>query len=129
MSAGDELIEFITARLDEDEAVARRNIGRAPGTTTGLGDTEEGGPSFPDYQTYDGEDIDAANDYLDRFRPLRMLREVEVKRAILAEHAPASGRTICRVCWTDGDQYPCSTVQHLAEIWSDHVDYRQEWAP
>lgn len=25
--------------------------------------------------------------------------------------------------------YPCGTVRRIAAIWSDHPDYRPEWAP
>jgi hypothetical protein len=132
-----ELTEFIAARLDEDEAVARRNTGN-----DGLADTEEGGPGYPDYQTYDGDDINAACDFLNQFRPLRMLREIEAKRAILAEHQPydcmePNGQR-CYRCASDRayrsgaaihEAWPCATLRALAAIWSDHPDYRQERPP
>lgn len=135
----DDLTAFVKARLDEDEAAAKANIG--PGETDGLGDTEGGGPCWPDYQTFDGPAIDAASDYLNRFRPLRMLREVTAKRAILVQHETRTkgeghdGQPRCHVCTAVAYGHamrfaaPCPTLRHLAAIWSDHPDYRAEWAP
>ena len=74
----------------------------------------------------------------------RPRREVEAKRAIVAEHPirPVRNGT-CQVC-TDvegtsylsylGDQHemappPCPTLRALAAIYSDHPDYRSEWKP
>lgn len=135
-----DLTAFVTARLDEDEAAAKRNIGAAPGSSNGLGDTEEGGPNWPDYQTFDGDEITAANHYLDRFRPLRMLREVDAKRAILARHHPDSTppawctECSCEGAFAMGDclgtvDWPCPTILDVAAIYSDHPAYRPEWAP
>lgn len=77
------LVATLNAGLDADEVIADRN------TVAGLHDDGESAPSWPDYQTYDGADIDAASDYIERFRPRRMRREVKAKRdlmsAILAE--------------------------------------------
>jgi Family of unknown function (DUF6221) len=73
-----------------------------------------------------------------REHDLRPLREVEAKRAILAEHQPGEydryGRVevACRVCVTGHEAYmdddapdpwPCLTVRHLAGVYSDHPDY------
>jgi len=137
-----DLAAFVAARLDEDEAAAKANIGIGHGWQTGLGDSEDGGPNWPDYQTYDSDELKAANDYLDRFRPLRMLREVEAKRAIVAEHAEIGRNSkdgpICNACVNIGADpmsddfyvpYPCKTVRHLAAVWSGHPDYKPEWAP
>src|SRR6266568_3325540 len=63
-SAGMDLAEFLTARLDEDKANAQWWIAQAP----------HEGPQVLAVQTgFDGE---------------RVLREVEAKRAILAMHRP-----------------------------------------
>jgi len=127
----DDLTAFLAARLGEDEAAAKANIGAGPGWVHGLGDTENFGPSWPDYQTYDSEELSAAEDYLDRFRPLRVLREVEAKRAIVRLAAKVRE-------WTDGSAgatagYAAAvvgdTLRALAAVWSDHPDYRQEWKP
>lgn len=122
-----DLAAFISARLSEDEAMARRNIG------AGLNDTATRGllPGYPDYRTYDGPDIAAADDYITHFRPLRVLREVAAKRAIVARYGePLAGLGL-------GEQLQLSqekqglyfAVRALAAVWSDHPDYRAEWAP
>lgn len=70
----------------------------------------------------------------------RALREVEAKRAILAEHTPMEGfdgarldGQICQTCsdldrdgGRDGEPWPCATVRHLAGIWVGHPDYPKE---
>ncbi len=72
----------------------------------------------------------------------RPLREAAAKRAILAEHGPANGgrdTDRCRVCTaiahtgmgqTDARRFraPCPTLLFLAAVYSDHPDYREEWA-
>ena len=133
----DDLIVFVKARLDEDEATANANSGARPGLTIGLGDTEEHGPNWPDYQTYDSDDLTAANQYLDRFRPLRMLREVAAKRAIVAEcESFRETAAMMRDTMTGvgpGVKAGCDVlgdaVQMLAAAWVDHPEYRSEWAP
>ena len=118
-----DLIAFLNARLDEDEAAALANIGAGPGWQRGLGDDERGtGPKWPDYQTYDSDDLTAATEYIERFRPLRMLREVEADRKLLAAYADAPEFSDP---WIGLD----FAVRIRAERFSDHPDYRQEWKP
>jgi hypothetical protein len=80
-----------------------------------------------------------------------VLREVEAKRAILAEHQLSGSSDIraerqgqwgrpepalalgCRVCdyddgWLGGSD-GCPTLRHLAAVYADHPDYRDEWRP
>jgi hypothetical protein len=54
---------------------------------------------------------------------MRMLREVEAGRKILALHTLA-GRYWCSC----DEPQPCTTVRQLAAIWSDHPDYDPAWA-
>jgi hypothetical protein len=119
MSGMMDLLTWLRVQLDEDDAVIARNPGQA-----GLGDSA----SYPDYQTYDGSDIDAACDYLGQFTPPRMAAEVEAKRRILA------------LCESHADaQFPDSyggyasamedAVQILALPYADRPGYREEWRP
>ncbi len=135
----DDLVAFLRARLSEDEAVTRRNLGQR-----GLGDNG----NFPDYRTYTDDDTNAADDYLGRFNPARVLREVEAKRRIIDELVDA--REARRkawanyLAWTDGKPEPFPggersdgpdriiaglerAVILLASEYADHPDYRQEW--
>ena len=75
----------------------------------------------------------------------RPFREVEAKRAIIAEHGPdpinkfgSVHDPLCLVCLTnrdgyeemwEADEWPCRTLRSLAAVYSDHPDYRQEWKP
>ena len=66
-----------------------------------------------------------------------------VKRAIVAAHAPGTPKygapvPYCLTCqsvrdrWAEDqrpDDWPCDTLRHLAAVWSDHHQYRPEWAP
>lgn len=146
-----DLIAFLRARLDEDEAAAK---------AAHLGpwdlETEVGGfgpvayvlmPLPPHKGARTGltryiplgtQDADTAA-HIARHDPARVLREVEAHRAILARHAATRGsfQLICPVCWTigridgadlEGDPWPCVTVRHLAAVYSDHPDYDPEWA-
>ena len=131
MSSDEGIAAFLRARLDEDEALIRRNS-----DGHGLAD------GFPDYRTYVDGDTRAADDYIEHFGPVRMLREVEVKREILEWHyrglppegAP-EGLEICAGEEGDGDTWqmatpwPCPQIRALAAVWSDHPDYRPEWKP
>jgi len=126
----DDLAAFITARLDEDEALASR----AAKTPTANGPDAEWNPGLP---------FDVISEHIARHDPARVLREVAAKRAIAADHAaghapnigPHKGRPCCRSCGAlDDDPYlaepwPCDTIRALAAMWSDHGDYRAEWAP
>ena len=128
----DAVAMFVAVRLEEDEAVARlaaREGGtwhqeepeRYPGSIVSMGGQvvyDEGAPD--EYQA----------PFIARHDPARVLREVQAKRAILARHAQARA-------WSyppgDGDESVQAelevAIRHLATIWSDHPDYRDEWKP
>jgi Family of unknown function (DUF6221) len=110
----DDLIAFLNARLDEDEAAAMAATGTA-WAWEATGDKDNSG-AVGHVEDEDG----------------RPLREVVAKRAILAHHAPIHpiGQWIgCQQC--DGEQaqeWPCPDVLAVAAVYSDHPDYRPEWA-
>lgn len=101
----DDLIAFVTARLDEEEPYA----------------------------------AEAAEDAGDD--PVRAVREIAVKRAILNAHrtrvhyrmpsAPEFGRDY--FCETCSHEYAfsgwCETLTALAFVWSDHPDWNPKWKP
>ena len=104
-----DIVEFLRARLDEDEREARVCLAR----------WAEGGGTT-------------------RRRWDRQLREVEAKRAILAALADAeqavSGYDNGNPdnppsYWQEwGNRHALAlTVEHLAAVYADHPDYRQEW--
>jgi hypothetical protein len=100
------LVEFLTARLDEDEAAVWP-----------LGTDESGRTMYADA---DSE---------------RVLRDVEAMRRIVAYFAEeiAEATPQRRQRMTDmefGRLLDAErTLGHLATIWADHEDYREGWAP
>ena len=137
----DEIAAFLSARLDEDETAALAagdddtarswtsfDIGGYPvigaGIDNGWGITVAGPPAPSEAQAR----------HIARHDPGRALREVEAGRRILYDHAPqAKGqRTVCSRCHYGnplGANWPCLTMESLAAVYSDHPDYRPEWAP
>lgn len=145
-----DLTEFLTARLNEDEAAATAAAGCDGGDLAWFdsrvvvsGDhtirTREGNRPACRIRRDDvvgrwGQtmDPDAAAAHIARHDPARVLREVEAKRAILARHAPNPEHSaFCGRC-NDGlleQHWPCPDVLDIAAIYSDHPGYRQEWKP
>lgn len=114
------IVEFIEARLAEDEAVVRPIVDEIYGEYDGPADECQAG-----YVT-----IGAG----------RVLREVEAKRAILARHADgtpewydaemrADDQAWCRWCTYDDRTvaYPCGDVLALASVYADHADFDATW--
>jgi Family of unknown function (DUF6221) len=107
-----DLVEFLRARLDEDERAAL-NV-------------------RPDQDYSDSA-------HQERWSPARVLREVEAKRAIVDDYEDAAA--ICRAALAEdtyGKTHPRTaagafiayqaTARNLAGIWRDHPDYQQGWA-
>jgi len=123
-----DLIAFLNARLDEDEAAAKAV--RQP-RNWHQGDESDPWASWdrdmiymwpPEFHTPIESDkhwrgLQADDDHLAahiaRHDPARVLREVAAKRAILDA-----------VGYDDRED----VAGHLAAVYSDHPDYRQEWA-
>lgn len=156
------LADFITARLGEDEAMARS---ASPGQWAITDDDVDGtmitavnGPVMAVYGTGVTPAALPNAAHIARHDPARVLREVTAKRAMVALHAIHSeperwgsghpdlamrgqptGRTVywCDECDHDRDYghigiaevEGCTTMRLLAAPYSDHPDYRAEWAP
>ena len=116
-----DLTGFLTARLAEDEAAARFMMDRE---TAGL---------------------QPRADFLGFPLGERVLREVEAKRKILAEHEDVRDGHVydhpdgpmcvrCADADRDGEHYaerpwPCQTLRAVAAVYSDHPDYDEAWKP
>lgn len=149
------LVEFLRARLDEDEkaalAVERRHWDVHDTHVSTGGHCASVLSRNPDDQwdvkvvawlptfqlvgwNVPGPWANAA--HIARHDPARVLREVEAKRRILGDHrlGDADECVICHAgaqscgCMGWGD-FPCDTVRLLAVAYDDHPDYRQEWRP
>ncbi len=98
-----DLVAFLRARLDEDEAEAR--------------ETADADAEF-------WSDVKGDGTYFDRFGPARVLREVEAKRVIIAECEPRARAGIGAARMAAQ-----RTLRILATVYRGHPDYRPEWKP
>ncbi|MEV4991222.1 DUF6221 family protein [Pseudarthrobacter sp. LMD1-1-1.1] len=106
------IIEFLEARIAEDEAEAREN------------------------QQYEDQVYETAG----WWDCTRALAECAAKRAVIYEHGrdDSSTRDYCETCadwWKSelgegppGVAWPCPTLRAVAAVYSDHSDYQKEWA-
>jgi len=118
-----DLTEFVQARVDEDEAVAREaaaDHGREHWAVGGGGEYVY--PDPPPGNSYVatgpwGGGIGRAAAHIARHDPARVLAECEAKQHLLDE----------ALVWGEG----CLDVmaRYMAEVYADHPDYREEWRP
>lgn len=113
-----DLIEFLRARLDEDERLAQ--AGRVEGDL--LIDFK---PSNGD-EKHPGEAALLA--HIGNWDPARVLAEVETKRRIIKLHASTEtlAKPKCTQC--DWQRWPCPTLRLLTLPYADHPDYDPAWA-
>ncbi|MET9465815.1 DUF6221 family protein [Streptomyces sp. NPDC006544] len=128
----DDLVQFLRARLDEDELIARD-------ASVGAWTKAEAPSIFVMSANGLVAETSAFTDarHIARHDPARVLAEVDAKRQILDVHAsedtgdPFDG---CRTCsWRDymdvlHVRWPCPTLRLMLTPYSDHPDYRAEWA-
>jgi hypothetical protein len=126
----DDLTAFITARLDEDEAATK--------AVAPLGHVfDMGGERLDDqfahirvrHHSEDGRSYSQpdqpATRHFARHDPARVLREVAAKRAIVALAGTPDDDDPYYGGW---DTVMELVLRNLAAVWSDHPDYRPEWA-
>ncbi|MDX3019883.1 DUF6221 family protein [Streptomyces acidiscabies] len=142
-----DLVEFVRARLDEDEALARaatRQRGRgewkaetdARGITEVVGRSEPGDDSYPNTPVVLQPDDDETTGFIAAHDPARVLREVDAKRRIIADLeqaeftlSKAGDRGTAYDVMTGAVNMLRRTVRLLAVPYADHPDYRDEWRP
>jgi hypothetical protein len=128
-----DLVEFLRARLDEDERIARAAIADDCGQDGGFEDAAwlTDGTRRPQFGG-------AAGEMIRTFAvPARVLREVGAKRQMIDEitdlgHCPGCTGDPTMVgtaheCPTDGARMRMLPL--LALPYADHPDYREEWRP
>ncbi len=110
-------MQFLRARLDEEEWIAKEALGWQTGSR---------------YE----EQPRAWVRHSECHTPARTFAEVEVKRRILDLHRevedPQEMQTYCSECDLGRDKYPyypCTTLRLLAVLYAGHPDYREEWRP
>jgi hypothetical protein len=145
------LVEFLRARLDEDEAVARAASQGPANWHTGLGNDDwtrdrmlfdrDGNPMWDNEGSQGLSMPEGVAPHVARHDPARVLADVAAKRAIVDEHAlldpppepDDDWPLVCRRCEDrrrhDAMRWPCPTLRRLAAVYADHPDYDQGWAP
>jgi hypothetical protein len=137
--AGD-LHAFVTARLDEDERVAREAIAENDGESDWQ--IEQPDPDEPSWRTprplwlnvmdsCDPESMPPAMaEHIARHDPARVLAEVDAKRRILADYERyARERRRAMNGWDPEARNPSPIVRYLALPYADRPGYREEWRP
>ena len=136
----DDLIAFIKARLDEDEAIARAagqdDLAR---TWTGNDNGYRGGGQVTDGHgekvVYDEGAPDTAQAlHIARHDPARARREVEAGRRIMARYEDCLDRMEdpeypASIARDQAREYEDFVLPNLAMAWSSHPEYRREWRP
>jgi hypothetical protein len=133
-----DIADFLRARLDEDEALARE----APPGPWHIGNAVDPTQSC-NVHTFPGARMvaDGLNwltaEHIARQNPARVLAEVEAKRRLVKEFAqtgsePDTPERRDSPHW-QGDfgylQGLARAVHLLASTYADHPDYREEWRP
>lgn len=135
------LVEFLNARLDDDEQTARDATchGRwgwhIPNETTVLVFDDQTRADVA--HAFRGEP-DA--EHIARHDPARVLREVEAKRQIIATHVTFGGFQDeeetdhghgCQECGWNAEYSDrggwCTTLRLLALPYTDHPEFKEEW--
>lgn len=123
-----ELVDFLRARLDEDETVAR----------------EAGGESWPmpervgyeNLESVSGEVVmygdswrDDMGPHIARHDPARVLADVEAKRRIVDRYAKIAAGNGETTELAFHEQGLFEAVLYLASAYAYHPDYSEEWKP
>ena len=116
------IVEFLTARLDEDEHGARY------AADPGLPEYENRTAEWSEESSgilYTGDEYFSVRDstitrFVEVHDPARVLREVTAKRAIVRLLSEAHDDEV-------GPGVYDGTMRALASIYTDHPDYRTDW--
>ena len=122
------IIEFLNARLDEDEAKATA----AARGATWVASQRDGVVDLDDthgHQIAGGDGGLAWSDaeFMAHHDPARALREIAAKRLLLAQWADRYSTNPHIVSTEVSDAV--DVLHALATVYADHPDYRQEWTP
>jgi hypothetical protein len=119
------IIEFLNARLDEDEAYARFAFADHNQAEPTWHEVRSGAVSLGDHEdellTFDA----GTSRHIARHDPARVLAEVAAMRHLVDAHHPIDPCDAHDPVTMESE--PCDTLLHLAAVHADHPDYDQEW--
>jgi hypothetical protein len=118
------LLEFLQARLTEDELTALAAVDGSPSWRSSL--------TFRDVKDEDGRYVVEADRqhpsveqsaHIARHCPARILAEVEAKRLVIADYlrTDATGDLL-------GRDIVESLLRHMSSVYADHPDYNPSWS-
>jgi hypothetical protein len=146
----DDLVQWLGQQLDEDERIARAARPRPGDQTAGewvayphrptsptddpsrnvhlVGSREPDGREWVVAETGQADRAPTVAEFIAAHDPARVLREIDAKRKIIAEHdvysRPLGERMDCQ-----SYDFPCTTLRLLALPYADRPGYREEWRP
>lgn len=122
------IVEFLLARIAEDEAAARA---ASDGALAGPYNAHWDKP-FSATIDVGGEVIDTGDrqlaDHIARHDPARVLAECAAKRRLVALHELDPDAGVDYECGEVEHNWPCPTLRALATPFSDDPDYRDAWS-
>ncbi|MEW2250411.1 DUF6221 family protein [Streptomyces sp. NPDC006975] len=131
------LVEFLRARLEQDEASAKA---ASPGPWRPSEESDEvlavDGVTVADGFALSGRQLRATTEHIARHDPARVLAEVGARRHLIELHQErleqGYGTDFCAECGfgeVGRQYYPCQTLRLLALPYADHPDYQERWRP
>lgn len=130
------LVEFLLARIAEDEKLAREALEENPEPTAWVAERRYDGTwamdlhsTHPDADSHGvGEDVLVPREmakHIVGWKPARVLAECEAKRRIVERYENTTFDH-----WAEPDrEYEHWILPLLAVPYADHPDYQQEWRP
>ncbi|GAA3718395.1 DUF6221 family protein [Streptomyces tremellae] len=125
-----DLIAFVQARLDEDEAVANAPADAAWATTAWT--FHSGDNPYVDLGTQHLDNVSALNaaemEHIARHDPARVLRRTAAARELLSRYE-AMEADVPVVTGVEAilSEYRRAILPQLAAEWADHPDYQETW--
>ncbi|MBO2447582.1 hypothetical protein J4573_10830 [Actinomadura barringtoniae] len=125
-----DLVDFLRARIDKDEALARA-CAAAPWRALPAGqivvDSPDSDAAPAPAPVASAENLTYA-EHIARHDPARVLRDVETRRRLIAEYE----KNAWRASQGRGEQYVDpweTTLRLLAEVYDHHPAYQEAWRP
>lgn len=126
MGGMDDLVQFLRARLKEDERTARGVLWEGSGNTLSWDLPASATVEVGTDEFYAGDSTVAQ--HIARHDPARVLAEVDAKRRIVDHVAhELEDHGADNPWWYDDKLLPI--LRLLALPYADHADYRAEWRP